>query len=127
NECAGEAGRLVHKVGAILQSAGRPMHFTEVAKVYARRYPGIAGDLRDRSDDRGAPKGGSFASRAHTVAAALDRNKDVYLIGSGTYIHAEGLTVARDRLNEIVEWCLRRIEGEPGAISTEFLLTEIET
>jgi hypothetical protein len=56
----------------------------------------------------------------------LHRHEDIYTIERGTYVHASALPVSREALNEVVAWCVQRLEGETGQISTKYLLGEIE-
>ncbi len=56
----------------------------------------------------------------------LHRHEDIYTIERGTYVHASALPVGRQALNEVVDWCVHRLEGETGQISTKYLLGELE-
>jgi hypothetical protein len=56
----------------------------------------------------------------------LHRHEDIYTIERGTYVHASALPVSRGALDEVVAWCVQRLEGETGQISTKYLLGELE-
>ena len=117
------------RFAAILQSAGRPMHLKEFADVY-RSQDSCDAPSEPVIEDAELTVEIDLSSRRslieHSVEGALIRHKDVLRCGRGTFVHVTALPFSQERLSEIVEWCVRRIEGEPGAISTQFLLREIK-
>jgi hypothetical protein len=56
----------------------------------------------------------------------LHRHEDIYTIERGTYVHASALPVSPEDLDQVVAWCVERLEGETGQISTKYLLGELE-
>jgi len=117
------------RFAAVLQSAGRPMHLKEIADVYRSQDSGDISAESFIEDDEPTVEIDPSSRRSlieHSVEGALSRHKDVLRCGRGTFVHITALPFSQERLNEIVEWCVRRIEGEPGAISTQFLLRELK-
>ena len=117
------------RLAAVLQSAGRPMHLKEIADVYRSQDSGDISAESFIEDDEPTVEIDPSSRRSlieHSVEGALSRHKDVLRCGRGTFVHITALPFSQERLNEIVEWCVRRIEGEPGAISTQFLLRELK-
>ncbi len=61
----------------------------------------------------------------HALHSHFLRHEEIFLCDRGTFIHVTALPFSQERLNAIVEWCVRRIEGESGPISAQFLLQEL--
>lgn len=59
---------------------------------------------------------------ARKVEGALSRQPHAYRTAMGTFTHRDALTVAEADLDRLVELCVDRIRGLPGAISTRALL-----
>lgn len=56
----------------------------------------------------------------------LHRHEDIYTIERGTYVHASALPITLDTLDGVVRWCVTRLDGEVGQISTKYLLGELD-
>src|SRR5690554_1253210 len=56
----------------------------------------------------------------------LHRHEDIYTIERGTYVHASALPISLDALDQVVQWCVTRLRGEVGQISTKYLLGELD-
>ena len=117
------------RFAAVLQATRRPMHLKEIADVYRSQESGdISFELVEEVVESTVETDPSSrrSLTEHSVEGALIRHKDVLRCGRGTFVHVTSLPFSQERLNEIVDWCVRRIEGEPGAISTQFLLRELK-
>jgi hypothetical protein len=117
------------RFAAVLQAARRPMHLKEIADVYRSQESGdISFELVEEVVEPTVETDPSSrrSLTEHSVEEALSRHKDVLRCGRGTFVHVTALPFSQERLNEIVEWCVRRIEVEPGAIGTLFLLRELK-
>ncbi len=56
------------------------------------------------------------------VSSAISRHEDIYLYGPKTFVHVDALPVPLKELDEIVDLCVSRIDGETGAVTTDYLL-----
>ncbi|MFW5968296.1 MAG: helix-hairpin-helix domain-containing protein [Persicimonas sp.] len=55
----------------------------------------------------------------------LHRHEDIYTLKRGVYVHTSALPVTTAVLDEVVDWCVDRLEGQKGQISTKYLLGEL--
>lgn len=98
-------------VANVLEDAGKPMNTQEIlAQLEA------AGQDDMSIDD--------ISERA--LNGLLHRHDDIYTVERGTYVHLSALPVSPDALDEVVQWCVKRLEGETGQISTKYLLGELD-
>jgi hypothetical protein len=121
--------RIPDRLEKILRAAGRPMHISEIARIYLASSASASmkafADLDQNEDDEAdaRPDGErdqELAERA--LASAITRHEDVYLCGPKTYVHINALPVPLEKFDEIVDLCISRIEGETGAVSADYLL-----
>jgi hypothetical protein len=108
----------------ILRAAGRPMHISEIIDLH-QASPAASGaeEIAYLNEDEGKQaalqsnesEGREITERA--LIAAIDRNENIYQCNSKTFVHADALPVPLERLNEIVDFRVASIEGEPGAIA----------
>jgi hypothetical protein len=108
----------------ILRAAGRPMHISEIIDLH-QASPAASGaeEIAYLNEDEGKQaalqsnesEGREITERA--LIAAIDRNENIYQCHSKTFVHADALPVPLERLNEIVDFRVASIEGEPGAIA----------
>ncbi|QDG49622.1 hypothetical protein FIV42_02360 [Persicimonas caeni] len=104
--------------------ARRSDHVANVLEDAAR--PMTAQEILDRLEVGEEHEHGIDEISERALNGLLHRHEDIYTIERGTYVHASALPVSRDTLNEVVEWCVDRLEGETGQISTKYLLGELE-
>jgi len=121
--------RIPDRLEKILRAAGRPMHISEVARIYLagsaspriETLTGLERNEDDESDVRSdEEEKRDLAERA--LSSAILRHEDIYLYGPKTFVHANALPVPLEKLDEIVDLCVSRIEGETGAVSADYLL-----
>jgi hypothetical protein len=108
---------------------------------WARRSDHVANVLEDASHPMSAPEILSRLERAEGSEAAfggvdeiseralnglLHRHEDIYTVERGTYVHSSALPVNLKSLSGVVEWCVDRLKGETGQISTKYLLRELQ-
>lgn len=113
----------------ILRAAGRPMHISEIAGIYiaGSASSGIEAfaDL-ERNEDEESDVGPDEERKRELVeralAGAILRHEDIYLYGPKSFIHVDALPVPLETLDEIVDLCVSRIDGETGAVTTDYLL-----
>lgn len=98
-------------VANVLEDAARPMTAQEILERLE------VGEEHEHGIDE-------ISERA--LNGLLHRHEDIYTIERGTYVHASALPVSRETLNDVVAWCVDRLEGETGQISTKYLLGELQ-
>jgi hypothetical protein len=86
-------GRLINLAEAILRTAGKAMHFTEIYDEIKKIRPDV-NDLLDRN-----------------VHAALDRSHNVYLWDRGTFIHKDYVSLPLQLLGEIERWIITELKS----------------
>lgn len=92
------------------------------------RRPLSADQIHDLLEDSEASEAGvegldEISERA--LNGLLHRHEDIYTIERGSYVHVSALPIEPEALDQIVEWCVDRLRGETGQISTKFLLREM--
>ncbi|MFP4599741.1 MAG: sigma factor-like helix-turn-helix DNA-binding protein [Persicimonas sp.] len=98
-------------VANVLEDAGRPM---------------AAQEILERLEEADEYDHGIDEISERALNGLLHRHEDIYTIERGTYVHVSALPVTRQMLDEVVGWCVERLEGETGQISTKYLLGELE-
>ncbi|MFW5968783.1 MAG: helix-hairpin-helix domain-containing protein, partial [Persicimonas sp.] len=97
-------------VANVLEDAGEPMtahQILEALEASAQHDEGI-----DQISER-------------ALNGLLHRHEDIYTLERGIYVHTSALPVTTETLDEVVDWCVSRLEGEKGQISTKYLLDEL--
>ncbi len=125
--------RVSDRLEKILRTAGRPMHISEITDLHLASLATPGGEERadpDEGEDEEAPLQLSEAERRkraeHALLEAIDRDENIYQCGPKTFIHINALPIPFERLNEVVEFCIAYIEGEPGTVAADFLLKILE-
>lgn len=121
--------RLPDRLAKILRVTGHPMHISEIADAFlassASAVKEALVEIDGEESDEDETQLASISKRELTeraLAAALLRHEDIYQSGPKTFLHASALPIPLERLDEIVDLCVSRIEGEPGAVSADYLL-----
>ncbi|MGH9839208.1 MAG: DNA-directed RNA polymerase subunit alpha C-terminal domain-containing protein [Blastocatellia bacterium] len=123
--------KISDRLEKILRAANRPLHISEIADLYlASSITAGAEAIADLGDDededvRANLRSSGLGRRERTeraLVSAISRGKDIYQCGPKTFVHANALPIPIEKLDEAVDFCVSRIEGEPGAFSAEFLL-----
>src|SRR5262245_17103026 len=121
--------RIPDQLEKILSSAGRPMHISEIAGIYlagsASSGMEAFADLESNEDDESDVGSDEERKRElveRALAGAILRHGDIYLYGPKTFVHVDALPVPIEKLDEIVDLCVSRIDGETGAVTTDYLL-----
>lgn len=119
--------KLPDMVAKLLREAGKPMHFTEVARAYAAKQfdaqgPGSNGE---RGIGDVLTSGDGYGTSDNNIHNALFRHRDVFMCGRGTFAHISALPLAREELETAIDWCVKRLDGETKPVSTVFLLREL--
>ncbi|MGH9752473.1 MAG: DNA-directed RNA polymerase subunit alpha C-terminal domain-containing protein [Blastocatellia bacterium] len=121
--------RIPDQLEKILRTAGRPMRISEIAGIYlaGSASSGIEtfADLESNEDDEsevGPDEERKQELVERALAGAILRHEDIYLYGPKTFVHVDALPVPLEKLDEIVDLCVSRIDGETGAVTTDYLL-----
>jgi len=122
----GQLMRVGDRLAAMLRDAARPMHFKEVADICLSQGVSTEITSEDHEDVDATDPVSRRTLTEHVLYSHFLRHEDIFLWERGTFVHVTALPFSRERLKAIVEWCVRRIEGEPGPISTQFLLQELK-
>lgn len=108
---------------------------------WARRSDHVANVLEDASHPMSAPEilsrlehaegseaafGGVEEISERALNGLLHRHEDIYTVERGTYVHSSALPVNLESLSGVVGWCVDRLKGETGQISTKYLLRELK-
>lgn len=97
------------KVKLLMRNINKPMHFTEIAKLYKGHF----GDLKIRSKDI-----------EHAIHARISNSMDFIIVNPGTFILQNKFRMP-DNIDEIVK-ISREILGSLGSISdTRYLINEL--
>jgi len=120
---------LPDRLEKILRAAGRPMHISEIAGVYLAGSTSLGKEALaniESNEDEDSDVRPDEESRRELLERALSsaiwRHEDIYIYGPKTFVHVDALPVPLEKLDEIVDLCISRIEGETGAISADYLL-----
>lgn len=124
--------RVPDRLEKILRAAGRPMHISEVARIYlasstSASMKAFAGIEKNEDDGNGEDdalpdeeRNQELAERA--LASAIIRHEDIYLCGPKTFVHINALPIPIEKFDEIIDLCVSRMEGETGAVKADYLL-----
>ncbi len=60
------------------------------------------------------------------VEAQLERAKDILRVDAGTFVHRSHLRMSKADEKRIVDWCMERLSGLTGPMSTHILIEELD-
>ena len=105
NLWANKGDRIAHLLGEVR----RPVDLEEIAELYQQRF------------------GGSEESQAtpRRIQPFVKKHPHIFTVDNGLYLHRFALPIGDAVLDEIVDWCVRRLRGEPRAVSVSVLLEEL--
>lgn len=130
--------RVPDRAARILRAANRPLHIAEIAAAWLVTYAADealnaftndeANEVEEDADRSATPPDSATRREAieHSLTGALYRHDDIYQCDPRTFVHADALPMPLEKLDELAELCGSRIEGETGAVSTEYLLKVLE-
>jgi len=98
------------RVKLLMKDIDRPMHFTEIAKLYRDYF----GDKKIKTKDL-----------EHAIHARIGDSKDFIIVGPGTFILRDKFKIP-DNINEIVEISKEILQSLKTISDTKYLISELK-